>query len=119
MDSEQLDREFKREELKRKLMKPLIFVGIIALGMLLLFSVTSKPVEQEIEVLNGRTLIVIPVSESYGYDSAMIVLLDDGSEAPVPIKKGIVFEEDRAIEINKLTSEGGSVSYEFSRYLEE
>jgi len=116
LDNKQIDREFRNEELKEKFLKPAIVVAVITLGLLILFISTPQPVEHQRELLSGKTLYEIPASEGYGYDSAMIVQLENGQEARVPVLKDTVFEKDRNIEINKVTSEGGTVSYEFSRY---
>lgn len=116
MDNKQIEREFRNEELKEKFLKPVIVFVAIALGLFVLFIATPKPIEHQKELLSGITLYEIPASESYGYNSAMIVKLENGQEARVPVMKDTVFEKDRNVEINKVTSEGGTVSYEFSRY---
>lgn len=116
MDNKQIDREFRNEELKEKYLKPAIVFASIAIGLLVLFLATPKPVEHQRELLSGKTLYEIPASEGYGYDSAMIVQLENGQEVRVPKMDATVFKKDSQIEINKVTSEGGTVSYEFSAY---
>jgi len=116
LDNKQIDREFRNEELKEKYLKPAIVVAVIALGLLILFISTPQPVEHQRELLSGKTLYEIPASEGYGYDSAMIVQLENGQEVRVPKMDATVFKKDSSVEIDKVTSAGGTVSYEFSRY---
>jgi len=111
-----MDREFRNEELKEKYLKPLLVVAAIALGLLILYISTPQPVDHQRELFIGKTLYEIPASEGYGYDSAMIVQLENGQEVRVPKMDATVFKKDSQIEINKVTSDGGTVSYEFIKY---
>jgi len=116
LDNKQLDREIRNEELKEKFLKPAVVFAAIAIGLVILYISTPKPVEYERELLSGKTLYEIPASEGYGYNSAMIVQLENGQEVRVPKMDATVFKKDSQIEINKVTSDGGTVSYEFSAY---
>ena len=122
MDNKQIDREFRKEELKHRLItliKPAIVLAMIIFGLLLMFFVSPKTEENHIELLNGKTLYETPVSESYDYDSAMIVQLVNDEEVRVAVKMVIEFKKDKNIEIQKITSPDGTVSYDFSRYIDD
>ena len=119
LDNKDIDRAFRREALKEKkerYTKPLIMFLLIAIGLAFMYFISPKPIEHDSELIIGRTLSVIPASEGYGYDSAMIVLLENGQDVRVPIKKGIEFNEDTLVELKKVSSED-TISYEFSRYI--
>ena len=120
LDNKQLDKqlrkELRKEGFQSNFIKPALMFILIAFGLLILYLAVPQPAENQIELLSGKTLREIPASEGYGYDSAMIVELESGKEARVPIEKDTIFRNDREIEIRKITSAGGTVSYKFSRY---
>ena len=121
LDNKDIDRALRREAIKEKrerYKKPLLMFGLIVIGLLIMFLISPKQIKHQSELIQGRTLKVIPASESYGYNSAMIVLLGNGQEARVPIMKDVEFIEDKIVEVKKISSKD-TITYEFSRYVNE
>lgn len=116
VNNKQIEKELRKEELKLAFIKPAIVIAMIATGLLILFLATPKPPENQIELITGITIRHTPVSSGYGYDSAMIVKLEDGKEARIPMNKNTTFINNSNVEIKKITSPGGTVSYEFVQY---
>jgi hypothetical protein len=116
VDKKQIEKELRKEELKSAFIKPAIVIAMIATGLFILFIATPKPPENQTELIMGKTIRDTPVSSGYGYDSAMIVKLEDGKEARVPMNKNTTFINNSNVEIKKITSPGGTVTYEFVQY---
>jgi len=116
LDTRDIDKQLRKEELKSALIKPAIIFAMIATGLFILWIATPKQQETTSVIIQGKALRTTPVSAGYGYDTAMIVELENGKEARVPMKMKTDFKQNAKVELKKIISADGHVKYEFNAY---